>query len=69
MTERQRVRQACTDNGRLVRENHALRAGIKQAQEEIAELEAANFNLQVERDAADVLLDTAMDELEHGRAS
>lgn len=69
MTERQRLRQACLDSRRLARENHALRADLQQLKKEFAKLEAAYFNVQVERDAADVLLDAAMNELEHSRPS
>lgn len=67
MTERQRLRQACTENGRLERENRQLRAEVQLAGEQIAELEAAHFNVCTERDAADALLGAAMDELNQRR--
>jgi hypothetical protein len=62
MTDRHRLHQSCRENRQLIRENSALRAELHRARQEAAELEAANANLRVERDAADVLLGEAMDE-------
>jgi hypothetical protein len=61
MNDRQRLREACGEIGRLRRENRHLRAEVQQAGEQIVDLEEANFNLRVERDAADVLLGAAID--------
>jgi hypothetical protein len=61
MTERQQLRRVCGSHRQLVRENGALRAELDQARREIAGLEAANAELQVEREAADTLMGEAMD--------
>jgi hypothetical protein len=62
MTERQRLRQACARRRHLIRENSQLRAELHRVTIQLCELEAANFNLCVERDTADVLLGAAMSE-------
>lgn len=66
MTERQQLRQVCGWNRQLAGENRSLRAELCRAKTEIEELKAANANLWVERDAADLLLGEAMDRLLSG---
>jgi hypothetical protein len=61
MSQRERLQEACSENGQLQRENRRLRAQAQQAAEQILDLEEANFNLRIERDAADVLLGAAID--------
>jgi hypothetical protein len=48
---------------RLLAENASLRATLRSARQRNKSLSDANANLRVERDAADVLLGEAMDEL------
>jgi hypothetical protein len=47
----------------LARDNEHLRRELERKQRECHELEDANVNLRTERDAADVLLGSAMDEM------
>jgi predicted RNase H-like nuclease (RuvC/YqgF family) len=63
MSQRQQLRQACGKNRHLARENSALRAELDRATREINELEATNAELQIEREAADVLMAEALDAL------
>jgi predicted RNase H-like nuclease (RuvC/YqgF family) len=47
----------------LAKANEHLRRRLHQSERQCRALEAANANLRVERDAADVLLGEAMDQL------
>jgi hypothetical protein len=60
MTEDERLRE-------LAHENERLRVELCRKDGQISELEEANANLCVERDAADVLLGAAMDEVVEAR--
>jgi hypothetical protein len=51
---------------RVLAENAHLRAALRAARRQNQSLREANANLQVERDAADVLLGEAMNELLSG---
>jgi hypothetical protein len=60
MTGRQQLREVCGRHRQLVRENGRLRAKLDRLQRENVELEAANAELVVEREAADILMGEAM---------
>jgi hypothetical protein len=61
MTDHQHLKQVCGWNRQLARQNAALRAELHRVRLDVEQLEAANGELRVERDAADVLLGEAMD--------
>jgi hypothetical protein len=63
MTERDQIALVCRRNRDLAHENAQLRAEIARLTRKVRELEGANVNLCVERDATDHLLGVAMDEL------
>jgi hypothetical protein len=63
MTEREQILRFGRQNRDLTRENGRLRDELRRMDQECRELVDANANLRVERDAADVLLGEAMDEL------
>lgn len=56
----QQLREICRWNQELVRENSRLHEELCRKDQQISELEDANAELCVERDAADILLDAAM---------
>jgi hypothetical protein len=62
MTERVQLQRICRWNRQLSRENRRLRQQLRQACEQVTELEAVNCELRVEAEATDVLLGAAMDE-------
>ena len=66
MTERKQLLTVCRRNRDLADENAQLRRDLRRAIQECRELDAANADLRVERDAADVLLGEAMDPLVGG---
>lgn len=68
MTEREQLLTVCRRNRLLASENASLQAELRHAIQECRELDAANADLRVERDAADVLLGEAMDRLVGGGA-
>jgi hypothetical protein len=51
------------EQAKVKAENARLRKALSAARQLIAQLREANANLRVERDAADVLLGAAMDEV------
>jgi len=59
--QRQQLRQLCGDKRHLARENSRLRAELDRLGRQNIELEAANAELVVEREAADILMGEAMD--------
>lgn len=61
MTERDQLQRICRWNRQLSRENRRLREQLRQACEQVTELEAVNSELRVEAEATDVLLGAAMD--------
>lgn len=63
MTERDRMVLVCRRNRDLNQENAQLRAEVARLKRKVRELESANVNLRVERDATDHLLGVAMDDL------
>jgi hypothetical protein len=63
MNKRQQVVLARRQNRDLAAENEHLRRELAKKQRECHELEDANANLRVERDAGDVILGEAMDTL------
>jgi hypothetical protein len=63
MTEREQILRLGRQNRDLSRENGRLRHELRRTDQECCELVDANANLRVERDATDVLLGAAMDEL------
>jgi hypothetical protein len=62
MTPREQLRQVCRWNRQLDGENKRLREEVQRLRYEVRELEAANAELRIEAEAADVLLGAAMDE-------
>jgi hypothetical protein len=68
MTEREQLLTVCRRNRLLAGENARLQDELRHAIQECRELDAANSDLRVERDAADVLLGEAMDHLVGGGA-
>jgi hypothetical protein len=66
MTERDQMVLVCRRNRDLDQENGQLRDEVARLKRELRELESANANLCVERDATDHLLGVAMDELPGG---
>ncbi len=62
MTEREQFHRVCQWNRELIRENSRLREDLGRVAQEGDGLRAANAELRVERDAADLLLGAAMDE-------
>jgi hypothetical protein len=69
VTAREQLLRACRQNRDLTRENGRLRDELRRTDRECQELVEANANLRVERDATDVLLGAAMDELLAGSGS
>lgn len=67
MNKRQQFVLARRQNRDLAAENEHLRREIAKKLRECHELEDANANLLVERDAGDVVLGEAMDALTEGR--
>jgi hypothetical protein len=63
MTERDQMVLVCRRNRDLDQENRQLRAEVARLKRLVRELERANVNLCVERDATDHLLGVAMDDL------
>lgn len=63
MTEFEQLRRVCRWNRDLASENARLRLGLCRKDQVCRELERANADLRVERDAADALLGSAMDEV------
>jgi hypothetical protein len=63
MTEFEQLRRVCQWNHDLARENARLRLGLCRKNQACRELERANADLRVERDASDALLGSAMDEV------
>ncbi len=63
MTAREQLIHVCQRNGDLACENQRLTAALERSERECRELSEANANLRVERDAADVLMGSAMDKL------
>lgn len=61
MTDREQLGNVCRWNRELVRENARLHGDLSCLRRERDEALAANANLRVERDAADVLVGAAMD--------
>jgi hypothetical protein len=53
----------------LVKANEHLRRRLHESERQCRALEDANANLRVERDAADILLGEAMDQLLEGKDS
>lgn len=68
MIERDRIRLVGSRSRSLDRENAQLRAEVACLKREVCELQSANANLRVERDATDHLLGVAMDDLLGGGA-
>jgi hypothetical protein len=66
MNRRQQFVLARRQNRDLAAENEHLRRELEHKQRECHELEDANSNLRVERDAGDVLLGEAMDAITGG---
>jgi len=62
MSEPKRVSRGRAIYLELQRHNMCLQRELQNTKRELREVEAANLNLQVERDAADVLLGEAMDQ-------
>jgi hypothetical protein len=60
-SEQRRRRQFQEANAILRKENVQLRADVARLKREVCELQSANANLCVERDATDHLLGVAMD--------
>jgi hypothetical protein len=67
MTEREQMQRVCQWNRELVGENSRLHEEMVHLRKGWDELHDANENLRVERDAADVLLGAAMDEVLRAR--
>jgi hypothetical protein len=63
MTERDQMVLVCRRNRDLASENTQLRAEVARLKRQVRELESANVNLCVERDATDHLLGVAIDDL------
>jgi hypothetical protein len=63
MTERDQMVLVCRRNRDLASENTQLRAEATRLKRQVRELESANVNLCVERDATDHLLGVAIDDL------
>jgi hypothetical protein len=63
MIEPAQLRRLCQWNRELVRENSRLRDEQRRKDRQIGELEEANAEIAVERDAADALLGTALDQM------
>lgn len=63
MSEPEQLRRLCQWNRELVRENSRLHNELRRKDQQIGELEEANAEIAVERDAADHLLGVAMDDL------
>lgn len=63
MTERDRIVLVCRRNRDLSQENSQLRNEVARLEREVIELQSANTNLCIERDATDHLLGVAMDDL------
>jgi hypothetical protein len=63
MTEDEQLQRVCEWNSRLSRDVSLLALQLRSKELEISALEMANADLLVERDATDVLLGEAMDEL------
>jgi hypothetical protein len=68
MTEHEQLRQLCRWNRDLLHENERIRAELCDKAQQISELEEANTEIAIERDATDHLLGVAMDELREGGA-
>lgn len=69
LTEPGQLQQVCRWNRQLGSENVQLIERLSCARDEIRELEIDHANLRVERDAADVLVGAAMDEVLRARKS
>ena len=63
MNEIEQLLCVCRWNRDLARENARPRGELRRKGRECLELSRANANLRVQRDAADVLLGSAMDQL------
>jgi hypothetical protein len=63
MIEPVQLRRLCQWNRELVRENSRLHDELRCKDQQIGELEEANAEIAVERDAADALLGTALDQM------
>jgi hypothetical protein len=61
MSERDQLQRICRWNRQLSQENRRLQQELRQACEQVTELEAVNCELRVEAEATDVLLGAAMD--------
>lgn len=68
MTEYEQLRQLCQRNRDLAHENERIRSELCDKAHQISELEEANTEIAIERDATDHLLGVAMDELGDGGA-
>jgi hypothetical protein len=67
MTERMQLRQVCSWNRQLARENGNLRAELHRVRLEIEQMEAANAALGVQAEAAESILNASMTEARRAR--
>lgn len=58
----QQLREVCEWNKKLARENAVLRVRTRNCELEVRELQTANANLRVEREAVETVLGAAVDE-------